>query len=90
MYMYVHAYMYMYIHVTCRTFTDPPPKPHPLVTQAMPPKTRPHPHAPPTTSDGHVNLDAPEFDEFILSEEDMATLAAQLTDDRVKVCYTQS
>ena len=52
---------------------------------ATPPRPKPCPHLPPTTSEGRVDLDAPEFDEFNLSEEDMATLAAQFTDDRVKV-----
>ena len=63
----------------------PDSKPHPLATQATPPRPKPRPQAPPTTSEGRVDLDAPEFDEFNLSEDDIATLAAQFMDDTVKV-----
>ena len=55
----------------------PQPKPHP-VQQTTPPQPKPHPKSPPTTSDGRIDLDAPEFDEFNLSEEDIAMLAAQM------------
>ena len=53
----------------------PQPKPRP---QAPPPQPKPRPRSPPTTSDGGIDLDTPEFDEFNLSDEDMAMLAAQM------------
>jgi coiled-coil and C2 domain-containing protein 1 len=62
----------------------PPPRPKPR-QQTTPPQAKPRPKAPPpTTSDGRIDLDAPEFDEFNLSDEDMAMLAAQMGDDSAK------
>ncbi len=57
-----------------------PPKPSPR--QPAPPKPSPRQQAPPTKPDGMVDLDAPEFDEFNLSEDDIAAMAAAFVDDR--------
>ena len=55
----------------------PKPKPRPLQPNAPPPQPKPRP-PPPTASDGRIDLDAPEFDEFNLSDEDIAILASQM------------
>ena len=46
------------------------------------PKPHPKPQPPPMTSGGLIDLDDPEFDEFNLSEEDIAAMAASMVDDR--------
>ena len=56
----------------------PKPKPRPPQPKAPPTQPKPRPSATPTTSDGRIDLDAPEFDEFNLSDEDLAMLAAQM------------
>ena len=52
------------------------------------PKPKPRPPAqskpPPTLPSGMIDLDAEEFDEFNLSDEDLAAMAAMLVDDRAK------
>ena len=57
------------------------PQPKPRVT---PPQPKPRP-PPPTTSDGRIDLDALEFDEFNLSDEDIAILASQMGDNKVSI-----
>ncbi len=59
-----------------------PPQPQPK----HPPQPKPRAVAPPPPlrADGKVDLDAPEFEEFTLSEEDLAALAGSVQDDRTK------
>ena len=71
--------------------TKPNPGPVPIpapVTAPNPvpkPKPRPaHSKPPPSLPSGMIDLDAEEFDEFNLSEDDLAAMAAMLVDDRAK------
>ncbi len=64
-----------------------PPQPKP---RSSPPKPKPHPPAQPPRSqpthsmgaDGRLDLDASEFDEFNLTDEDFEAMAAAMVDDR--------
>lgn len=63
----------------------PKPQTTPTTSQAMPPVPKPRatpsapkPQATPNCPPGLIDLDTPEFAEFDLSEEDLATLAAQM------------
>ena len=64
------------------------PIPAPVSVPAPAPKPKPRPPAqskpPPTLPSGMIDLDAEEFDEFNLSDEDLAAMAAMLVDDRAK------
>lgn len=65
----------------------PKPGPSPVPGPAPAPKPKPRPtqsKPPPTLPSGMIDLDSEEFDEFNLSEEDMAAMAAMLVDDRAK------
>ena len=55
-----------------------PPKPTPREVV----KPRPQLHPPPMGPGGRIDLDDPMFDEFTLSDEDIAAMAAAMTDDR--------
>lgn len=55
--------------------------------EAPPTNTKPHPPAtskPRGPQSNLIDLDAPEFDEFNLTDEDMAVMAASMVDDRVR------
>ena len=59
------------------------PGPSPVPAPAPKPKPRSSPSKPPPTlPGGMIDLDSEEFDEFNLSEEDLAAMAAMLVDDR--------
>ena len=64
----------------------PGPIPAPVSVPAPKPKPRPPAQSkpPPTLPSGMIDLDDEEFDEFNLSEEDLAAMAAMLVDDRAK------
>ena len=63
----------------------PDPSPAPVSAPAPKPKPRPaQSKPPPTLPSGMIDLDAEEFDEFNLSDEDLAAMAAMLVDDRAK------
>lgn len=67
--------------------SQPKPSPSSIPPQPQaPPKPKPRVVAapPPLTADGRIDLNAPEFDEFNLSEEDLASMASAMTDDRTK------
>ena len=46
------------------------------------PRSKPAPKPPPMTASGMIDLDDPEFDEFNLTEEEFAAMAASMVDDR--------
>ena len=61
------------------------PVPAPAPAAAPKPKPRSSPSKPPPTlPGGMIDLDSEEFDEFNLSEEDLAAMATMLVDDRAK------
>ena len=63
----------------------PGPSPVPVPAPAPKPKPRAAPSKPaPVLPSGMIDLDSEEFDEFNLSEEDLASMAAMLVDDRAK------
>ena len=74
--------------VAARPGPSPVPVPAPASMPAHAPKPKPRSPAqskpPPTLPGGMIDLDAEEFDEFNISEEDLATMAAMLVDDRAK------
>ena len=49
-----------------------------------PPKPSPKPRSQPPSKPPLIDLDSPEFDEFNISEEDLAAMAATFVDDRAK------
>lgn len=59
-----------------------PPKPHPPSADKPQPKPRPKPNPFPMGPGGLIDLDDPAFDEFTLTEEDMAAMASVMVDDR--------
>ena len=74
--------------VAAKAGPSPVPIPAPVLVAAPVPKPKPRPPAqskpPPTLPSGMIDLDAEEFDEFNLSDEDLAAMAAMLVDDRAK------
>ena len=74
--------------VAAKPGPSPVPIPAPVSVPAHAPKPKPRPPAqskpPPTLPSGMIDLDAEEFDEFNLSDEDLAAMAAMLVDDRAK------
>ena len=69
---------------------SPQPKPRSVPVPSFqgskpPPQVAPRPSPkPPQPPAGMIDLNAPEFDEFNLSEEELASLAAGVVDDRAK------
>lgn len=67
--------------------TKPGPSPAPAPSSAPAPKPKPRstPSKPtPTLPSGMIDLDSEEFDEFNLTEEDLAVMADMFVDDRAK------
>ena len=56
--------------------------PPPTKQSAPPAAPKPHPQARPPPASNLINLDDPEFEEFNISEDDLAAMAASLVDDR--------
>ena len=82
-------------HSTSKTATPPqpkprsPPKPKPREggVQSKPvaqPRPKPNPPAPPMKPGGMVDLDDPMFDEFTLSEDEIAAMAAMMEESEAK------
>lgn len=67
----------VFVQKATPTIDTPPTK------QSAPPAApKPHPQARPPPTSNLINLDDPEFDEFNISEEELASMAASLVDDR--------
>ena len=65
--------------------SKPGPSPVPVPAAAPKPKPRAAPSKPPPTlPSGMVDLDSEEFDEFNISEEELAAMASMFVDDRAK------
>ena len=67
--------------------TKPGPSPVPVPVSAPAPKPKPRSSPskpPPTLPSGMIDLDSEEFDEFNLTEEDLAAMADMFVDDRAK------